>query len=98
MKTVRLLLSCLVAVAGGVPFAAADEVPALTLAVPFADRAVLQREKPIRIWGTGVPGAKVSVRLLPSSLRYLHGDNWYGSLKNEMSLPLGPFQIDIAAH
>ena len=28
----------------------------------------------------------------PTSLRYLHGDNWYGSLKNEMSLPLGPFQ------
>ncbi len=32
------------------------------LALPFADHMVLQREMPVRVWGTADPGEKVSVR------------------------------------
>lgn len=35
----------------------------LTLAPIFTDHAVLQRRKPIPVWGTAQPGAQVSVRL-----------------------------------
>ena len=42
---------------GGVP-PRAD----VTLAPLFADHAVLQREKPVRIWGRAAPGERVTVR------------------------------------
>lgn len=35
----------------------------LTLAPIFTDRAVLQRRRPIPVWGTAAPGARVSIRL-----------------------------------
>ena len=35
---------------------------ALKLATPFSDGAVLQREKPIPVWGTAEPGAEVRVK------------------------------------
>ena len=33
----------------------------LTLAPPFADGAVLQRDKPVPVWGTAEPGERISV-------------------------------------
>lgn len=41
-----------------ITFCAAEE---LSVARPFSDHAVLQRDKPLPIWGKGTPGAKVSV-------------------------------------
>ena len=34
---------------------------ALELATPFADNMVLQRERPVRVWGTAEPGERVTV-------------------------------------
>ena len=31
----------------------------------------------------------------PRSIRYLHSAPWYGSIKNELSLPIGPFHVDL---
>jgi sialate O-acetylesterase len=45
------------------PLIAADSVTnALTLASPFTDHAVLQRDLPVPVWGTGKPGTQVSVQ------------------------------------
>ena len=35
----------------------------LKLAAPFSDHMVLQRDRPIRVWGTAEPGATVAVQL-----------------------------------
>jgi len=53
----RLLLTTLVAML--VPAARADVVPNSL----FTDHAVLQREKPILVWGTSEPGEQVRVSL-----------------------------------
>lgn len=47
-------------VAGIVSFASAAAL-ALELATPFADNMVLQRERPVRVWGTAEPGESVTV-------------------------------------
>lgn len=41
---------------------------AVTLAPPFADGAVLQREKPVPVWGSAAPGEKISVSFANQSL------------------------------
>lgn len=37
--------------------------PALSLASPFQDRLVLQRDKPVNIWGTSDPNTEISVNI-----------------------------------
>ena len=54
------VLSLLIALAGQ---ARAE----LQLASPFTDHAVLQRNMPVPVWGTGDAGAKVTVTLLDAS-------------------------------
>ena len=41
--------------------AAADLCAAVTLGGPFTDGAVLQRDRPVRVWGTAEPGERVNV-------------------------------------
>ena len=41
---------------------------AATLASPFTDGAVLQREQPVPVWGTAAPGEKVSVSFAGQTL------------------------------
>ena len=36
---------------------------AFSLASPFSDHMVLQRDMPVPVWGTGAPGAEVEVAL-----------------------------------
>ena len=38
-------------------------LPAFSVASPFSDHMVLQREKPVAIWGTALPGQRVQVTL-----------------------------------
>ncbi len=74
-----------------------NKVQALTLSPLFSDYMVLQREKPLRIWGQAPPGQKITVSLLGQ--RYLtqsdHNGNW------ETVLPAhdkaGPFTLTIDA-
>ena len=54
----RLMLSLLV---GSV--AAAAETPTLRLAHVFSDQAVIQRDRPLPVWGWAAPGATVTVAL-----------------------------------
>ena len=42
--------------------AAALSSYALELGSPFVDGAVLQRDKPVRVWGFSVPGEQVKCR------------------------------------
>lgn len=42
--------------------------PVLALASPFQDRMVLQRGKPVKIWGTSAPSAAVSVSMNGSNV------------------------------
>ena len=39
----------------------------LGLAEIFTDNMVLQRDKPVNVWGTAAPGAKVDVGIICSS-------------------------------
>lgn len=56
---IGLLTLLVMAVAGP----AAAQAPALRLGAPFEEHAVLQRDRPIAIWGDAAPGALVSVSL-----------------------------------
>jgi sialate O-acetylesterase len=58
-QRVRALLSWLVAAVAAAPLPAAS---ALRLAAVFSEGAVLQRDRPIPIWGWSEPQAKVQVR------------------------------------
>ncbi len=70
VRTTAFLL-CIVVTLCAAPDAGAAaseaEVPALTLlprcGVPFQDNAVLQQNIPLPVWGTSLPGAKVTVTL-----------------------------------
>lgn len=59
------LPSMLIALLGMASLVRADDEPGLTLAprlgLPFQDNAVLQQKMPVPVWGTSLPGAKVSV-------------------------------------
>jgi len=55
---------------------------ALTLPAIFSDRMVLQRDQPVRIWGTGSPGTEVEVVFGKSttSMPVDSAGNWIGLL------------------
>jgi sialate O-acetylesterase len=88
----RLLLVALVA--NPTTFARAEVVPSSV----FTDHAVLQREKPIPIWGTADPGERVSVSLSNEtgttvSTQTTAEGRWYVELP---SLPAGgPFTMTL---
>jgi hypothetical protein len=41
--------------------AAAEPAPAFDLGAPFADNAILQQGMAVPVWGTSLPGAKITV-------------------------------------
>ena len=45
-----------------------DGLPAVKLAAPFTDGAVLQRDRPVPVWGTSDPGAAVTVSFAGQSV------------------------------
>ncbi len=57
----RKLFSLGIALSLLTPLTAAEIKPALELASPFVDDAVLQREMPLPVWGWAAPGSKVTV-------------------------------------
>lgn len=61
LRTTVPALCVLASVAG------AAEVPVLRLAQVFSDHAVLQRERPLPVWGWAAPGAAVTVTLAGQS-------------------------------
>ena len=69
MSRMRLMVCLAVA---GATLAGLGEV---RLAAPFADGMVLQRERPVPVWGTATPGAKVAVRFAGQRVETTAGTN-----------------------
>jgi sialate O-acetylesterase len=65
MPPIRLLCVAVAACAAAAPLAAA---PALALAPLFRDHAVLQRDKPVPVWGSAAPGEHVVVTFAGQSV------------------------------
>ncbi|RZJ97998.1 MAG: 9-O-acetylesterase [Brevundimonas sp.] len=90
-------LSALVLIAAGAPAIAQAAPPTLTLGQPFGDHGVLQRDKPISVWGQAAPGERVTVSLGDRSVQAradLQGQ-WRASLP---ALPAGgPYVLTAAA-
>jgi hypothetical protein len=66
LTTILILLSgIMVSAAKGIPAKNSAPQPALTLqaqcGAPFQDNGVLQQNMPLPVWGTSLPGAKVTV-------------------------------------
>jgi len=65
MKKVQLFASWMMLMAFGLSnVMGADEVApksSIELAAPFRDNAILQREKPVPVWGWTKPGTKITV-------------------------------------
>jgi hypothetical protein bacD2_14083 len=75
MKRFLLFTYCLL-------FAASQMIAQLSMPSFFSDHMVLQREKPIRIWGTAHSGEKISVTLgdIKKSIRVDKNGKWLVSL------------------
>ena len=75
MKRFLLFTYCLL-------FAASQMIAQLSMPSFFSDHMVLQREKPIRIWGTAHSGEKISVTLgdIKKSIRADKNGKWLVSL------------------
>lgn len=58
-KTVTMLVSVCILVAA--VSAQCEEKGGLRLAVPFTDNMILQRQKPVPVWGFDTPGSRVTV-------------------------------------
>jgi sialate O-acetylesterase len=78
-----MILSCVLASAAG----------ARLLDPMFADHAVLQRDRPIAVWGEAAPGAKVDVALGPTHVGTMAGadGHWRASLPAIKAS--GPFSL-----
>jgi len=70
----------------------------LKLASPFTENMVLQREKPIPVWGKGKPGAEVAVSLNNNTVRAKVGKdgNWKVILP-AVDKPGGPYEFTVAS-
>ena len=77
---------------------------AAEFSTPFGDGMVLQRGRPVPVWGTAAPGESVIVRFAYASTykrsneprRKLRERRWSGYLYSaDSGLPLGPFEAEI---
>ena len=85
-------------------FARRTLVAAATFSTPFGDGMVLQRGRPVPVWGTAAPGERIEVRFAYASTykrsneprRELRERRWSGHLySTDSGLPLGPFEAEI---
>lgn len=68
----------------------------LTVPRIFADNMIIQRDRPVAIWGTALPGENISIRL-GQATKHTIADNkgkWKTSLK--VLKAGGPYQLDIS--
>jgi sialate O-acetylesterase len=63
----------------------------------FSDHAVLQREKPIPVWGTAEPGEKVTVSLHKQTVKTVAGANGAWSVKFSPEKAGGPYVLTVQA-
>ena len=90
-------LSALVLIVGGAPAIAQTTAPPIALGQPFGDHGVLQRDKPISVWGQAAPGERVTVSLGDRSAqaRADRAGQWRASLP---ALPAGgPYVLTASA-
>ncbi|HVS96444.1 MAG TPA: hypothetical protein VHE54_08150, partial [Puia sp.] len=85
----RLFLPLFVLFAGSVCVAQV-RVPHLV-----GDGMVLQRDKPVRVWGFGSPGEKVTVRFAGESAEGVTGDNGVWAVVLGPKKAGGPYTMDI---
>jgi sialate O-acetylesterase len=91
---VRLLLSVASAV-GAVGFVHAQPAGPLQLGVPFQDHAVLQRDRPLVVWGTAAPGDRVTV-IFNGTQATVTADasaNWTATLPSQPAG--GPYTLEV---
>jgi len=62
MKHTNYLLTTLLLLTAAGPLAAAPALPGLKVPTYFSDHMILQREKPVPVWGWASAGAKVTVK------------------------------------
>lgn len=84
MKFKNLLRNTLVAGASVLGFAPWSIFAELTVASPFTDNAVIQRDMPIPVWGTAEAGAEVEVKFA-------------GQMKVTTANAKGKWRVDLAA-
>jgi len=76
-------------------FACTPSLFALELGSPFQEHMVLQRDRPINVWGTAEPGEKISVTLANQpATQVVTGKDGKWSLKLPKSAAGGPFKFE----
>lgn len=76
---------------------AADILPLPLVSPLFGDNMVLQRGKPIRIWGWAEPGEKVGVELAGKSISIVCGTDGRWQAEMESPAPGGPYAVKISS-
>jgi len=71
--------------------------PALELPLLFSDGAVLQRDRPLPVWGTATPGARVQVEFDGSSVQATAGADGHWSLQLPAHGAGGPYVLTVRA-
>ena len=79
------------------PAAAQDAAPdAPRFAAIFADHAVLQRDRPISVWGVGEPGARLTVELGDDAVQAVVGADGAWRARLPARSAGGPFALRVA--
>lgn len=91
----RLLLAALVVLVIAPPALAADT--SLELPLLFSDGAVLQRDRPLPVWGQAAPGTQVTVAFDGRSAQALAGADGRWSLQLPAHAAGGPYELVVRA-
>ena len=86
---IRILLLCLAFL---LPFQSQAQAE-FSLAGLFHDHMVIQRDKPVKVWGKGVPGTKVEVRMGSKKAATTTADDGTWSLEIPAFSDKGPYTI-----
>ena len=71
--------------------------PSLALGSPFQDRMVLQRDKPINIWGTSEPNSEVTVNIADLSATGTTDSDGNWIIELPASIAGGPHVLDVTS-
>lgn len=97
MRSIRALAGCALSASLLWGMAAHAQSAAPVLANIFADHAVLQRDRPIAIWGSAAPGTPVTVKLGDRSVTAQTGSDgkWRATLP---AMPAGgPYVLEVSS-